>query len=360
MNLLTRNDPRMECVRKFERKRAEKGRSSCLTDAICYAEQDFKMKFEPLDNDFVVHYEKDGENVTTSDKEVVKKILKQNAMSKLLENLCASTWQGKILDIRMKDPDINLGECFYWLTKWKDAPVEVINNFHSIYLQTVPTLTFKKFRGERSISSTMCRLCSQGVESVKHLMSNCQKFLAHAYKRRHDRVLQHILFKFLHKNNMISELPAWYTKICIKPVYKNEEIEVYWDIPEYSGYGDDLELEHGPLRPDGKVINKAKKAIFVLEMSIPWIDHRSSKSQEKDKKYIDIVQNLKIQNPEYVVQQLTFIVDCLGGYSKELREKLHILGLTKSEIDSILPGVQKILVIEANSVINHFKILTVK
>ena len=34
MNLLTRNDPRMECVRQFERKRAGKGGSPCITDAI--------------------------------------------------------------------------------------------------------------------------------------------------------------------------------------------------------------------------------------------------------------------------------------------------------------------------------------
>lgn len=289
---------------------------------------------------------------------MVKNILKQNAMNKLLEDFCSSTWQGKIFNIRKVDPDITPKDCFAWLTKWKDAPVEVVNDFHSIYLQTVPTLTFKKFRGERSILSTVCRLCSQGVESVKHLMSNCKKFLAHAYKRRHDRVLQYIMFKFLHKNNMINELPAWYTKIVIKPAYKNDEIEVYWDIPEYSGYDDDL--EHGPLRPDGKVINKTTKNIFVLEMSIPWIENRISKSQEKDEKYVNIVQNLKVENPGYVVQQLTFIVDCLGGYSKDLRDKLRLLGLTTTEIDSILPGIQKILVIEANSVINHFKILTVK
>ena len=120
---------------------------------------------------------------------------------------------------------------------------------------------------------------------MKHLLSNCEKFVAHAYKRRHDnRVLQFIMFKFLFKNNMITDFPSWCTKICIKPLYQNDEFEVYWDIPEYAGYG--RELENGPLRPDRKIINKRRKIIYVLEMSIPWIENRKFKIAEKEDKYI--------------------------------------------------------------------------
>ena len=268
-----------------------------------------------------------------------------------------STWQGVIINIRKNDPDINFDECFAWLSKWKDAPVNVINDFQSIYLQTVPTLTFKKYRGGGNITSTVCRLCSQGQESVKHLLSNCTKFVAHAFKRRHDRVLQYIMFKYLHKMNMITDFPPWFSKISIKPHYETEEIEVYWDIPEYSGYSD-VTSEHGPLRPDGKIVNKKTKTIFVLEMSVPWIENRNTKLEDKEGKYTDIVQNLKVDNPGYTVKQLTFIVDCLGGYSQHLRTNLETLGLSKQEVNSILPGIQKILVVEANSVMNHFKILT--
>ena len=279
-------------------------------------------------------------------------------MNEILNSLCSSTWQGVITNIRNNDPDLKIEECFAWLTRWKDAPVEVINDFQSIYLQIVPTLTFKKFRGEPSIGTTVCRLCNNGQENVKHLLSNCNKFLAHAYKRRHDRVLQYIVFKYLHKNNMVKQFPAWYKNICIKPLYESETIEVYWDIPEYSGY--DSDLENDPLRPDGKIINKENNSIFVLEMAIPWIENRSSKFEEKEQKYLNIVQNLKVENTGYTVKQLTFIVDCLGGYSQDFVENLKLLGLTKNERDSIIPGIQKILVSEANALINHFKILTIK
>ena len=357
INLLTSNDPRMECVKIFEKKRVEKGRSSIITDAVRYAEDYFDIIFEPLDNNYLVHYQKNGENVTASNKQVVKKLLTTNVTNKLIKELCSSKWQGVILNTRHNDPDIKSNECFAWLTHWKDAPVEIINDIRSIYLQIVPTLTFTKYRGE-SIISTVCRLCFKGNESVKHLLSNCSKFVPHAYKRRHDRVLQYILFKYLNKNKMINHFPPWYTKISIKPMYKNEKIQVYWDIPEYSGH--EVDLENGPLRPDGKIINESNKSIFVLEMSIPWIENRNSKSQEKEEKYINIVQSLKVENPGYIVKQLTFIIDCMGGYSNELIENLKLLEFTRSEIDYILSGIQKILVTEANSVINHFKILTMK
>ena len=156
--------------------------------------------------------------------------------------------------------------------------------------------------------------------------------------------------------NMIKDLPAWYTKISIKTHYEKEGVDVYWDIPEYSGYSSDT--EYGPLRPDAKIIDTKTKTIFVLEMSIPWIENRNIKLAEKEEKYTNIVQNLKIDNPGYTVKQLTFIVDCLGGYAEDLRSSLMTLGLTKPEVNSILPGIQKILIVEANSVINHFKILT--
>ena len=93
-------------------------------------------------------------------------------------------------------------------------------------------------------------------------------------------------------------------------------------------------------------------------MSVPWIENRNSKIEEKEQKYRNIVQGLKVDNPGYSVKQLTFKVDCLGGYSKDLINSMKELELTKHEIDSIIPGIQNILVTEANSVINHFKILT--
>jgi hypothetical protein len=191
---------------------------------------------------------------------------------------------------------------------------------------------------------------------VRHLLSNCNKFLPTDFKRRHDRVLQHILFYFLHKNGLVDSLHPWCTKVVIKPQYENEEVLVLWDIPEYSGYED--EEEGNVLRPDGKIVLKKKQQILVLEMSVPWIDNRGSKQIEKEEKYRSIVQSLKVDNPQHKVQQVTFIVDCLGGYSKCFKEALKVLDFTDFEIEKMCLDIQKILISEATSTLNKFKVLT--
>ena len=138
-------------------------------------------------------------------------------------------------------------------------------------------------------------------------------------------------------------------------MYENDNLTVFWDIPEYSGYDDDL--DHS-LRPDGKLINKTEKTIYVLEMTVPWIENRETKEEEKVGKYKGIVQSLKIDHPGYTVKQLTFVIDCLAGYSKSLPCSLRESSFTERECEIVLLGMQKIIVTEAVSLMNHFKVLT--
>ena len=123
----------------------------------------------------------------------------------------------------------------------------------------------------------------------------------------------------MEKNKLMVKGPAWYSKIDIKPYYENERAKLYWDIPEY--YGNEDEDGERILRPDGKIILEEKKEMYVLEMSVPWMDNRDRKFTEKEAKYVDIVQRLKIDHLEYNVKQLTFvlqgvfyILQCLNFY----------------------------------------------
>ena len=236
-----------------------------------------------------------------------------------------STWQGNLLKERWNDVELNLSECFMWNHKWKTCPVEVINDLHSIYLQIVPTKTFKKFRGDYSIQSINCRMCNTNeVESIRHLLSSCQTFAKTLYKRRHDKVLQHIVFNYLVKKRIIEKCPPWYSKVEIKKHYKSEDTEVFWDIPEYSGNVEDDEEK--ALRPDGKIIMTNEKLIYILEQSVPWLMNREVKLAEKEDKYKNIIRNTKLAYPGYTVKQLTFVIDCLGGYSSSLKESLTLFG----------------------------------
>ena len=125
--------------------RKQKKRSSFINDAIRFAKEYFDATFEPADESFTYTYEKSGTMETISDIAVLRKVLKSQYRNTLLDKLCKSTWQGVIMKERMNDNDLIADKCFMWLSKWKACPVEVINDIQSIYLQTVPTLTFKRF-----------------------------------------------------------------------------------------------------------------------------------------------------------------------------------------------------------------------
>ena len=83
----------------------------------------------------------------------------------------------------------------------------------------------------------------------------------------------------------------------MQPRYDNENVTVLWDIPEYSGTDD--EDDEKLQRPDGKLFYKHEKKILVLEMSVPWIENRETKMEEKEGKYKDIITKLKVENPEH-------------------------------------------------------------
>ena len=145
--------------------------------------------------------------------------------------------------------------------------------------------------------------------------------------------------------SLIDKCPPWFVNVTIKPHYENEDLILLWDIPEYLGV--DEEEDDNVLRPDGKLILKKKKIVYVLEMSVPWISNREKKIVEKELKYENIIRSLKLQYPDHHVEQLTFIIDCLGGFSKTLVKSLRKLDLSSNTCDSILLGIQKIVMDEA-------------
>ena len=254
------------------------------------------------------------------------------------------------------DNDLKFNECFSWCHDWKNCPVEVINDIQSIYFQIIPTLTFQKYRGQANVNSTECRLCHNGI--VQHLLSSCEYFLQFYYSRRHNNALKYIYFNILVKYGIIPKCPPWYSKNEIKPWYENDEICILWDIPEYLGFDD--EDDSKLLRPDGKLIFKTTRKVMLLEMSVPWIQNRERKFAEKEEKYRELVLSMKTLYADYEIKQVTFIMDCLGGYSSSCIEALKDIGFSKYEYERILRNMQKVVITESRYIINKFKQLTSK
>ena len=95
-------------------------------------------------------------------------------------------------------------------------------------------------------------------------------------------------------------------------------------------------------------------------MSAPWMQNRETKFAEKVDKYRELILSMKAMYKNYEIKQVTFIMDCLGGYSCSLVEALKEIGFSKYEYEQILRNMQKIVVTESRYIVNKFKKLTSK
>ena len=72
---------------------------------------------------------------------------------------------------------------------------------------------------------------------------------------------------------------------------------------------------------DVRLVDKEKEEVLLMEMTCQWIGNRGKKETEKTPKYAPLRWEMKNRYPGYVVKQINIIVDVLGGYSLEVRNK---------------------------------------
>ena len=131
-----------------------------------------------------------------------------------------------------------------------------------LYCKTLNTKTFQVTDSEVPPTDIICSLCQDGKESVMHILKRCAKLLKHSYLQGHNQVLKMFL--------LIDQSPPWFTKSNPKPYYENDDAYVWWDIPEFSDANTDDEDK--VYRPDGKLKLLYDKIIYLIEITISWID----------------------------------------------------------------------------------------
>jgi len=136
------------------------------------------------------------------------------------------------------------------------------------------------------------------------------------YTKRHNDALKCFFFELLNKLGFLEGIPPWFANIDVKPEYESDEYLVQWNVPEYSGR--DNETLRDSATPDGKIVMKKEKKIYLIEQTIPWISNRDEKFDFKAQKYDDVQTFLRLENPGCAVDQITLVMDVFGGYSENL------------------------------------------
>ena len=345
-------DKRMQIVKQFHLKARDTTSYSLFKEARSYADEFGFILDINANNVSCMFYDTDGVRKNTDDSKIIFNEMKSNRCNVNISKILASNWQGVIYASRSQDETVCLSH-FDWLQNWKMCPTHVISEFFLLFYQLLPTKCYKAIRGEEIVPDTLCRLCKNAEESVRHLMSNCSPLAKHMYKRRHDDVLKCFIFYVMNKYQIIEKYHPWWTKVEVKPYYENEMIKLWWDIPEYSGR--DEEDIHGVPRPDAKIELINEKKIFLVEQSIPWITNRENKYVEKEEKYIPIQNNLRMERSDYTIGQITLVMDSFGGYSKNLIDNIAKITENKSDISQIISNMQKSVISNASHLSKTFK-----
>ena len=163
------------------------------------------------------------------------------------------------------------------------------------------------------------------------------------------------MWPLLQHFKLITKCPTWYSCDKVAPYYENENIRFWWNIPEYTGR-DQESLQ--PPRPDGKLMitNESEKSIYLIEMSVPWTGNRQEVFTYKENKYKQIIQGLKLENPNYNVDQITTIMDVFGGYGPDLLDNIGKVFKRKEDVKSIITNMQKSVIASAANLSRTFKI----
>ena len=80
---------------------------------------------------------------------------------------------------------------------------------------------------------------------------------------------------------------------------------------------------------------------------------------QKSNKYRDVRVNIKRDNPDFEVSQITLVMDGLGGYSKHLIENINKLIEDKKIANNIINRMQKAVLSESSRIARRFKELSV-
>ena len=355
MKLKSNDDPRMKLVNKFHQIHLDTGSYSIFKEAERYCgEKMIQFTCEP---DCVKIIFNDNEEVSSQNEKSGVKLtqkLKMHNINLNLQTLLSYKWQGVVIK-RILEDESRIKESFYWLYGWKTCPTSTISELMLLLYQTLDTKCYKQHLQIEEIN-TLCRLCKNGQESVKHLLSNCGELVKKVFKDRHDNALKCFFSEALVQLKLIEKVPLWSSPVKVQPCYSNDNYEMYWDIPEYSGK--DEETIDGSARPDGKIVMHEEKKIFLIEQTVPWHENRDEKYEFKERKYLELQTYLKLENPGYNIDQITLVMDVFGGYSQNLKENIRKIFEKKEDVNRIIRNMQKSIISSEAHLVRVFKMRT--
>ena len=157
-------------------------------------------------------------------------------------------------------------------------------------------------------TTSTCRVCREGNETIGHILSKCRAHLWSLYKERHDRVVYRLMLALCKKltikvpDSMKWSIDGWKGVAALEG--GEAKLLVDLTIPT------DRQLEER--RPDLVLFLKRQRKIVVLEVAVAWEPLVVERERQKADKYQDLAADLATQHPGWRVDVVPMVAGTLG------------------------------------------------
>ena len=244
---------------------------------------------------------------------------KENFKRKVREDL-EKAWTDKRMYGQYKrdlgeEVQVDLVKTWWWLKKG-DLKPETEALLCAAQEQALRT-NYVKFHIDRTVESSLCRLCGEKGEHVTHLISECKKLAQKEYKRRHANVARIVHWK-LCGLYQLERAEKWY-KHQPNGVIESDEVKIRWDFNIQC----DSRIECR--RPDVVVVLKKKTECKIIYIADPADSRTGENELEKMEKYDDLKREVKRMWTMRKIEIILIVVGALGAINRKLDQWIEKL-----------------------------------
>ena len=269
------------------------------------------------------------DNPPPSRKKIIRELQKAQ-VEQLVSNAASKQHQGKFLSDMRCQAALNESLSVRWLVKGhlKSTTEALILAAQD---DCIYTRSFK-VNCMGNAGDTHCRQCGEGVETIRHILSQCRSKGFNLYTERHDRALL-VVYYDLCKHYGFEVTPRWW-ELEPLPIRENQNAKILWDVPIPT------DRDIVARRPDVFLQDKKTKRLYLIEMAVAWDSIQVERRAEKLSKYGDLCADLRGQFPGYRLDIVPVVIGGLGTVTHHLVGDLGRLP-TAAKTESQITGMQR-------------------
>ena len=128
-----------------------------------------------------------------------------------------------------------------------------------------------------------------GVETFRHIFSQCRPKGLNLYMKQHDHALLVVKYD-LCKHFGFEVMPRWW-KLETLRIRKNHHAKILWDVPIPTD--SDIVAHH----PDVFLQEKMNRHLYFIEMAVVWDSIQEERRAKKQSKYGELCADVRRQFP---------------------------------------------------------------